>query len=509
MVETEALRIQSKEQPELRIDFQVNPISVLRKEALRFDRRPGVNETPPNEIEIEAEQIFRKLDFQNKKFLTDSDLVQGIKLRNNTTRELEWISAIYVMRNQIKELDNGKTETGSNASPADAISTKDFEELKIALKTFDSKKYGDLPAEFSANMQLVAHSDSYASDRLWGNKNTLEPAAPHQARLGTCYLTATLRALAQTDPKLLKSMITEQLDGKYKVTFPGARNEPITVDQPSRTELSLINNGKDLGTWPAVLIKAFGQYRAENAFRRMAFRTEKFEFDAQSAQSGSAVDALNVLTGSAAEEIDLDYHRKELVAWKLTKLFANGQKTPVLATSISPEAGTPNHTTDGVLKGHVLTITGFSPDGEGAGVLTLSDPNDPLDAQFKMPLDRATKNFRSFVYLLPEGESACSFSSPDKLAIMSTLGIASLFPAMKFGSVIGNMMYRIGFGNLLSGAARMSSTFAAGMGIPIGLAIGLNGYENTCLARKLDNEYSKGQLQNYLKSPNLIHQRQP
>lgn len=509
MVENDNLRSKTTDLPELKLDIQVNPISALRKEALRFDRRPGVRETPPNEIELEAEQIFGKLDSQNKKFLTDSDLVKGIKLPNNTTRELEWISALYLLRNQIKDLDSGKNALTPEAAPSDAISKRDFEELKNALKTFDSQRYGDLPTEFSANMQLVANSDSYASQRLWGNKNTLDPAAPLQARLGTCYLTASLRALAHTDPSLLRSMISEQPDGKYKVVFPGAKNEPISVDQPSRTELSLINNGKELGTWPAVLIKAFGQYRAENTFRRMAFRTSQYEFDAQSAEAGSAVDALKILTGSSAEEIDLDYHDKKAVGRKLTDLFAEGQKTPVLATSIQHLKGTPERTPDGILKGHALTITNFNPDGKGGGTLTLSDPNDPLESKFEMPLDTAEKNFRSFVYLLPQGESACTFGSPDKFAIIGTLGIASLLPAVKFGSVIGNTVYRIGFGNFLSSAAQLTSTFAAGLGIPLGIAMGVNHYENACVAVKLNQDYSGSQLQNYLKSDKLIHQKQP
>jgi hypothetical protein len=510
MVENETLRAQTTELPEMKLDLQVNPILALRKEALRFDRRPGVQETPPNEIDIEAEQIFRKLDSQNKKFLTDSDLVKGIKLPNNTTRELEWISALYLLRNQIKDLDTSKdAAVQADSAPAHAISSKDFEQLKNALKTFDSQRYGDLPTEFSANMRLVANSDSYASQRLWGNKNTLDPAAPLQARLGTCYLTASLRALAHTDPSLLRSMISEQPDGKYKVVFPGAKNEPISVDQPSRTELSLINNGKELGTWPAVLIKAFGQYRAENTFRRMAFRTSQYEFDAQSAEAGSAVDALKILTGSSAEEIDLDYHDKKAVGRKLTDLFAEGQKTPVLATSIQHLTGTPERTPDGILKGHVLAITNFNPDGKGGGALTLSDPNDPLESKFEMPLDTAAKNFRSFVYLLPQGEPACTFGSLDKFAIIGTLGIASLLPAVKFGNVIGNTVYRIGFGNFLSSAAQLTSTFAAGLAIPLGIAMGVNHYENACVAVKLNQDYSSRHLQNYLKSDKLIHQKQP
>lgn len=449
-----------------------------KKAELRFDRNPGVLDTPSTQLEKEAADIFAKLDSKRDGEISNSELIKGLKIKDSSTRQLEWIAAIYSLRNEIKALDS------TNGTDQNSISSKDFALLTDSLMTFDSK-YGSLPLEFSSTMKLAASADSYQSNRLWGYSSIIDPAATKQSRLGTCYLTATLRALAVTNPDLIRTSISEQTNGNFKVTFAGNSDKALVVPAPSRTELAIINEGGHYGSWPAVLISAYGQYRQENLFRRFAYRLEKGEFDAQAAEAGSAVDALRILTGSPAEELKLNNHAEDKVRKKLSDLFADGQKVPVLASSIQQDADSSRKTNDGLLKGHVFTITGFDPNTEGGGTITFSDPNFNASMKQEMSLDSAYKNFRSFSYLLPENEPSCTLNSPEKLAYLGTAAIVSMLPAYKLGSFLGNLAFRVGLGSIGSITSRVASTFATGMGIPISFAFALNSAETACLENKL------------------------
>ncbi len=45
-----------------------------------------------------------------------------------------------------------------------------------------------------------------------------------------------LAAVAQMTPEIIKKMIVDNKDGTYTVTFPGNKDEPITISAPTETE---------------------------------------------------------------------------------------------------------------------------------------------------------------------------------------------------------------------------------------------------------------------------------
>jgi hypothetical protein len=65
-------------------------------------------------------------------------------------------------------------------------------------------------------------------------------------------------------PHLIVRMISQTNEGRYKVSFPGAPQKPITVDAPTSSFLSEYKHGSKFGYWMAVVENAYRQYQADN-----------------------------------------------------------------------------------------------------------------------------------------------------------------------------------------------------------------------------------------------------
>ncbi len=75
---------------------------------------------------------------------------------------------------------------------------------------------------------------------------------------------AIFESLIVQCPHLIVRMISQTDDGKYRVSFPGAPQKPITVDAPTSSFLSEYIHGSKFGFWMAVIENAYKQYEADN-----------------------------------------------------------------------------------------------------------------------------------------------------------------------------------------------------------------------------------------------------
>src|SRR5262249_28812147 len=90
--------------------------------------------------------------------------------------------------------------------------------------------------------------------------DSIRPEAIHQGSIGDCYFLSAMASMAN-DPvgrQQLHDMIHDNGNGTYTVTFPGAPDEPVTVSAPADAETALFAQGNKLGTWPAILERAYG-----------------------------------------------------------------------------------------------------------------------------------------------------------------------------------------------------------------------------------------------------------
>jgi Calpain family cysteine protease len=152
-------------------------------------------------------------------------------------------------------------------------------------------------------------------------KEAINPADVEQGRLGDCYFLASLQSLAQKNPDAIRKMIHDNgqgADGKhtYTVTFPGAKNQPITVGQPNVYEDSVAAQN-DGGLWTNVL---------ELAHRKI---TGKDMHD----DGGTAIDGLQLLTGKDAFKVRLAQTNGDGSNDGLSAVLASTNDNQVLATA--------------------------------------------------------------------------------------------------------------------------------------------------------------------------------
>ncbi len=72
--------------------------------------------------------------------------------------------------------------------------------------------------------------------------------------------TAVFESLIVQCPHLIVRMISQTNDGKYRVSFPGQPQKPITVDAPTSNVLTDYIHGSKFGYWMAVIEDAYRQY---------------------------------------------------------------------------------------------------------------------------------------------------------------------------------------------------------------------------------------------------------
>lgn len=131
------------------------------------------------------------------------------------------------------------------------------------------------PTTVSTDAQTVLHvleefeevqqiQSEFADHKLYGNtSNPMESiafAAVQQRHIPTCEFMDVVADLAKYNPGVILNAIKQNSDGTYTVTFPGAKDDPVTVQAPTDAELGIGARINEYGMWVTILEKAYGQY---------------------------------------------------------------------------------------------------------------------------------------------------------------------------------------------------------------------------------------------------------
>ena len=116
------------------------------------------------------------------------------------------------------------------------------------------------------------------TNQLYRTSDPVESIRPNDVIQGSandCFFMASLAAVADTKPSLIKDAIVQNKDGSYTVTFPGAKD--FHIHTPPLTERELSNYAKNSpdGVWPAVMEKAFGIYLNDQPDEKTRFSAEQ------------------------------------------------------------------------------------------------------------------------------------------------------------------------------------------------------------------------------------------
>jgi len=262
-----------------------------------------------------------------------------------------------------------------------------------------------LVRQFSQISDRVAESQKHDGKTLFGDyggflgffQNTgIVPEAVQQGVIQDCNLFAPLMSLAKVAPDEIRNMIKDNGDGTYTVTFPGAKDQPMTVSAPTQAEQGLYSSLTKFGTWPAVIEKAYGEFVRRNpGFADL--RNAPCGPDAPSAEclsQGGYAEGVMILTGSDSDILDLRKggDSRQTIAEQLAEGVRDGK---VMTIASAPKRF--RETGDNVESLHNYSIVDFDRKGPGGGTLTLLDPygrkSIAKDATLKVSVDQLSKDF--------------------------------------------------------------------------------------------------------------------
>lgn len=253
------------------------------------------------------------------------------------------------------------------------------DDLSSYVETFDQQRMGRDAARDALGRARATHDSvtSQTSNELFpgGPEQAINPDAIRQQRIADCYFMASLAAVAQTQPDLIRNMVRENGNGTYTVTFPGDPQHPVTVAAPTETEMGLGNRGGQYGRWAGVVERAFGQWRIErrDAGRIGGLPEEHDVYPATitlEAAHGSSMSryALRVLTGRDSFRQNVSALTDEQVAAQLETALSNPQnRRPVTAY-------VPRGNPGGFAGEHEYTVLAFERSGANDGYVTVRNP---------------------------------------------------------------------------------------------------------------------------------------
>src|SRR5579859_4511425 len=159
------------------------------------------------------------------------------------------------------DFDQGVWDMARAVALARAAQDKSTAELESAL----TKVYVDYHGSMEGLDGLIGQAGRLSSPpdgfqipgpKLYGARG-VSPGSVRQGGLGSCYFHSTVAALAQSNPQLLKDMITDNGDGTYAVLFKDGKKETVYPEDLRFARLSGFDRSD--GQWVGVLFRAYAQ----------------------------------------------------------------------------------------------------------------------------------------------------------------------------------------------------------------------------------------------------------
>lgn len=223
-----------------------------------------------------------------------------------------------------------------------------------------------------------------------------------QSDAGSCYLISVLASAARNSPETLENLIKDNNNGTYTVTFPGDRENPVTVKAPTEAELGLFRHTRTPNRnqmWVAIMEKAYGEWRLEHGDMREQRLSEKEKLAYDAAGQGGYIDTVTrLVTGVEPEVTRLKRSSGPALEARFEKAFASGNQHNMTITTQTTDSG---QTQSGYFGKHAYSILDFDAEREGGASILLRNPwgegKDSPRGEFWVKVDDLYKDFKIVV----------------------------------------------------------------------------------------------------------------
>jgi hypothetical protein len=311
------------------------------------------------------------------------------------------------------EIDNAVTDASFRGPDAAVVAT--LNQLASELEELADDEWGDendgvtvadlLAYERTGNVsgglrERVEGRYAYSVDRvaqgsslLYGPGGVPTVAGVNQGALGDCFFLAAVASVVARDPAAITSLIADNLDGTYTVTFPNQAAQ--TVSGPTDAEIAQYAASKGNGFWITLLEKAYGQIEDPSA----AIPSE----GADTLVGGSLAGGIAFITGHSVNTDMISVNARDTIKERLTEAFSNGRIVTASIRKAMP--WTNGRTAIDLPMGHAYSVTAWDASTE---VLTIRNPwghgersddaDTTDDGTFTMTLDEFLSNFTLVAY---------------------------------------------------------------------------------------------------------------
>jgi hypothetical protein len=323
-----------------------------------------------------------KIDTNNDGVFSDTEITAAMNNKELKGTDAQVASILKRLKDTLSAMkcDGGLTM-------ADIDKSQEMIDLtKSGNGTDESKKITDSITGTLQTTKASLDAAETANHQLFSTHNPLDaitPEAAKQGDVGDCYFISALSGMAATKDgkEQIKNMIKDNGDGTYTVTFPGAKDEPITVAAPTDTELATYAKADSNGIWAAVLEKAYGQYCAQSVLRRDILNPFRSDIPQENTNGAHTDSALRLLTGKTTESVDMTDQAKTektledaLNCGEAVTLGRKGSLSEMIGWSDEDKQ---------IPHGHQYSIIGYDP---ATKMVTVRNPwghGEPTDADGK------------------------------------------------------------------------------------------------------------------------------
>ncbi|MEZ4538331.1 MAG: C2 family cysteine protease [Cyanobacteriota/Melainabacteria group bacterium] len=223
-----------------------------------------------------------------------------------------------------------------------------------------------------------------------------------QSDAGSCYLISVLASAARNSPDTLENLIKDNENGTYTVTFPGDRENPVTVKAPTEAELGLFRHSRTPNRnqmWVPIMEKAYGEWRLEHGDMRERRLSEKEKLAYDAAGQGGYIDTVTrLVTGVEPEVTKLKRSSGPALEARFEKAFASGNQLNMTITTQATDSG---QTPSGYFGKHAYSILDYDGERDGGASILLRNPwgegtNSPR-GEFWVKVDDLYKDFNFVV----------------------------------------------------------------------------------------------------------------
>ena len=225
------------------------------------------------DISASLRRILSKVDRNHDQLISDMEIEEAVLDESIMDIDAFWVAFLKAYFKTIKKSERKFWFLPSRGLKLDEITT------------YCSKRLGH---DFEPNVH-IEERNAFAHEQPLKD---IKPEAVEQGTVGNCYFMATLASVAKTNPQIIQRILHMNEDGTYTITFPGARDEPITVPRPTDVELILYAQATKYGIWAPIIEKAYGEYLSNHAVGKSRISAEN---------TGNATErvhhAMDLLTG--------------------------------------------------------------------------------------------------------------------------------------------------------------------------------------------------------------------